>query len=290
MPSRLEIALPDIVTLFDEIGSKIYTRNELGSILSEHRSFWRLAVRTTLGDFIDYLQRRGKLRLHAFQAENYAEKVTRYSWGEVTQYLLATSIRKNSYVTHGTAMFIHGITDINPKLIYINHEQSPKPSGGNLTQRGLDMAFAGKQRTSKLTFVDDQIKILVLNGKNTGRLEVESLIDPEGSKVQVTSLERTLVDIVVRPAYAGGIFQILNAYKEAKERTSINRISMILKKLDYVYPYHQAIGYLLERAGHSADRCEILQKMGLNFDFYLTHGMKEPEYDERWRLYFPKGL
>lgn len=290
MPSRLEIALRDIIKLFDENGPRIYTRKELGSLLAENREFWRLAVRTTLGEFIEFMQRRGELRVHLFKADNYAEKVTRYSWGEVSPYALATSIRKNAYLTHGTAMFIHGITDLNPKTIYINHEQSPKPSGGNLSQRGLDLAFAGKQRTSKLTFTNGQIQVLVINGKNTGRLEVENAKDPEGSEVEVTSLERTLIDIAVRPAYAGSIFQVLDAYIEAKDRISINRISMILKRLEYVYPYHQAIGFLLERAGCSPERCELLQKMGLEFDFYLTHGMKEPEYNERWQLYFPRGL
>ena len=33
-----------------------------------------------------------------------------------------------------------------------------------------------------------------------------------------------------------------------------------------------------------------LKKPGLNFDFYLTHQMKNPAYDSEWRLYHPQGF
>ena len=64
----------------------------------------------------------------------------------------------------------------------------------------------------------------------------------------------------------------------------------MLKKLDYVYPYHQAIGFYMERAGYKPAQLERLRSMGLDFDFYLTHGMREPEYSKEWRLYHPRGL
>jgi hypothetical protein len=104
-------------------------------------------------------------------------------------------------------------------------------------------------------------------------------------------LERTLIDIVVRPAYAGGIFQVFQAYRAAKEKDlSINRLLATLNKLNYVYPYHQAIGFLLKRAGYEEKRYSLLREAGLNFDFYLTHGIQDAEYSREWRLFFPRGL
>jgi len=111
-----------------------------------------------------------------------------------------------------------------------------------------------------------------------------------GEAIDVTRLERTLIDITVRPAYAGGIYQVLEAYKGAKERISVNTLIATLKKLDYVYPYHQAIGFYMERAGYEESRTERLLQMGVSLDFYLVHGIKNPDYDSKWRLFYPKGF
>jgi predicted transcriptional regulator of viral defense system len=186
---------------------------------------------------------------------------------------------------------LHGLTDLIPKTLYLNVEQSPKPApSGSLTQRGIDQAFARKQRQSNMTYEHDGWSVTIINGKNTAALGVEELVGPSGERLRVTNLERTLIDITVRPTYGGGIFQVLEAYRAAKERVSTNRLAATLKKLDYVYPYHQAIGFLMESAGYGDKRYGLLRQQGLEFDFFLTHGMKQPEYSKAWRLFFPKGL
>ena len=40
--------------------------------------------------------------------------------------------------------------------------------------------------------------------------------------VRVTDLERTLIDIAVRPEYAGGVYEVLNVYRLAKGKVSAN--------------------------------------------------------------------
>jgi predicted transcriptional regulator of viral defense system len=68
-------------------------------------------------------------------------------------------------------------------------------------------------------------------------------------------MERTFMDIVVRPAYAGGINQLANAYKQAVARIDVDHLIKLLKKMDYVYRYHQSIGFLLERTGAAESEC-----------------------------------
>lgn len=46
----------------------------------------------------------------------------------------------------------------------------------------------------------------------------------------------------------------------------------------------------MERTGFPENHWQRLQKLGLDFDFYLQHGMEDPEYDDRWQLFYPKGL
>jgi len=67
---------------------------------------------------------------------------------------------------------------------------------------------------------------------------------PNGEPLDVTDLERTLIDIVVRPAYAGGVHQVLTAFVRSRPKVSLERIAKLLRRLDYIYPYQQAISIL----------------------------------------------
>jgi hypothetical protein len=99
-----------------------------------------------------------------------------------------------------------------------------------------------------------------------------------------------LIDITVRPAYAGGVYQVLEAYRRAQPDMSTSILLATLKKLDYIYPYHQAIGFYMQQAGYKPEQYERLRGLGLNHDFYLAHGLREREFDSAWRLHFPKGF
>jgi predicted transcriptional regulator of viral defense system len=103
-------------------------------------------------------------------------------------------------------------------------------------------------------------------------------------------LERTLVDLTVRPLYAGGVPEVLEAYRRAREEVSMMKLLAVLKRFQYVYPYHQAVGFYMERSGYRSSQFEQLRQKGFEFDFYLGYGMPEKEYDSNWRLYIPKGL
>jgi hypothetical protein len=63
-----------------------------------------------------------------------------------------------------------------------------------------------------------------------------------------------------------------------------------LQRLDHAYPYHQAIGFLLERAGRPNADCQKFEALGKEFDFYLDYGMKRPVFNKKWRLHYPASL
>ena len=203
---------------------------------------------------------------------------------------MALSLRPRSYLSHGTAVFLHALNEQLPKTIYANQEQSAKPSSGRLSQERLTLAFTHRQRTSSYVYAMESFRVVLLSGKQTGDLGVMTLKGPQGEEVRGTGIARTLIDIVVRPAYAGGIVQVLEAYRGAKGRVEAGEIVRTLRKLDYVYPYHQSVGFLMERAGYAPQECAKLRRLGTNYDFYLIHGMKKPKHDPKWRLFFPEGI
>lgn len=289
MATRLQIAKRDIVAEFDQQPKRVFSSREIATILTARRGFWRLAQSTTTADFIRFLEKQG-LREVRLASVAYTSMV-RYVWKEASAFEIALSVKPGSYLSHGTAIFLHNLTNELPRTIFVNQEQSPKPApSGELTQASIDRAFHNQQRASKLAYTFDEVQVVVTAGKNTEQLEVGTLDGPAGEKLRVTKLERTLIDSTVRPAYAGGAFHVLEAFAAAKEVLSVNILLATLKRLDYKYPYHQAIGFYMQRAGYDESRWRRLRELGTAFDFYLSHGLRDPQYDHEWRLFYPQGL
>lgn len=290
MPTRIQIAKPDIVKHFDDQERHVYMRKEIASILATERQRWRLSQATGVEEFVEFLTKKSHLRKIVLKATEYDKEQVRYAWKSATPYEVAISLRSGAYLTHGTAVFLHALTGQIPKMVFVNIEQSPKPEpAGNLSNESLKRAFSSPQRFTRLIYQYESYQIAVLSGKNTQRLEVGAILGPAGESLEATKLERTLIDITVRPAYAGGVHKVLEAYRAARERVSVNTLLATLKKLNYVYPYHQAIGFYMEKADYDAARLTLIEKVPREYDFFLANGLKDPKFDAKWRLFYPNS-
>ncbi len=289
---RMDIAAADIVKAIDAAPHRVFNISQLSMLLLENRDNWRLAQRTTVQDFIDFLERKGLQSITVEFQHPGIRPIRRFIWKmlESSPYELAQSLKERAYLSHGSAVHLHALTDQLPKTIYINQEQSPKPSpSGPLLQANLDRAFASKQRQTQAIATVGDWQFVIINGKHTDQFGVQDM-EAEGTTLRVTGIDRTLIDIAVRPAYAGGVFQVLNAYRGAMDKASVGNILAALKTLDYMYPYHQAIGFYMQRAGWPASRYDRMKKLGLDHDFYLAYDMREKAYSEEWRLFYPEGF
>lgn len=276
----------------DDSGKRIFTRQELIRLVEKHREQWYLLESASPHEIVNDFLKAIPLRRFVLESSAYTQEFPRYLWREPDPLEVAASIRTpKSYLCHSSALFMHKLLDRLPKQLCVNYEQSakPKPSGG-LTQASIDRAFQGKQRESAFIFRYKENEIVVLSGKCTRGLEVLELPVATGAKVRVTSLERTLIDVTVRPRYAGGVEHVLEAYRRARNKISIPQLIATLQKLDHVYPYHQAIGYYLERAGFPSKQFSRLRELGMDWDFCLAHNMRSTAFDTGWRLHHPKGL
>ncbi len=289
-PSSLALAKSQVIAVLNQTDQHVYAESELSALRDEHAREWHLARTTSKNDFIAFLKQHG-LESRKYRSAEYGREITRYAWGKPSSLELALAINRRGYLSHGTAAKLHGLTRRNAETVYLNIEQSPKPAQpGRMTQETIDLAFSRQQRTSNLIYDAGDASITIIAGKNTKQFGVQDMQSSSGVTLRVTSLERTLIDIVVRPAYASGALHLLPAYRAAQDRTSIENLMATLKKLDYAYPYHQAIGFLMSKAGYSDRACAALAALPIRHDFYLAHGMLDPRYDKRWRLYYPRDF
>lgn len=295
--SRFQIAKPDIVAYFDSLPVPVLREPDLSRILEEQRDFWRLTKTTTVATFIGDLSRKGKLRevkVRFPQGEGRG-----WTWGEVPLLEALQSIVVHSHYSHYTAVRIHGLTEQVPKTVYLTQER-PGSRTSNApeepyAQQAIDAAFQRPPRQSKNEVVKDETRFVLLYGADhEGLGVVTERVNWGGDRdlnLKVTTLERTLIDITVRPFYAGGVAEVARAFDRSKDKdVSINKLSALLQKMAFGYPYHQAMGYYLERAGYRDTQLDLLRRFPRERDFYLTHQMGETDYVEAWRLFVPKGF
>lgn len=289
--ATVQVKLPksSIIKTLDSAGKRVFSTAELDQIYDRNYRIWRLDIpKMGPSQFRDYLVKNTPLKKRVINFSK-AESKTIYLWKEATSFDTALAMNPRAYLTHYSAAFIHELTEQVPKVVYVNIEQSKKTTAhtGSLDQEAIDHAFSKPARLSSLQADFDKLtKIHLYHGQHTDLLGV--IEDQNG--LRYTNIERTLIDLTVRPIYGGGASEVLKAFHNAKDKLSVNKLSRMLRQLDFTYPYHQAIGFYLERAGYDEELLGIFERMPMEFDFYLTHDMKVKAFSKRWRIHYPENL
>lgn len=297
-PTRIQIAKPDIITTFAS-GPRVLHASTIATVFNQNRHGWRLAQNTTLRDFIAFLIQSTELRVVRFPFPQ--REVSGYTWGKVPLLETLVALVDQGFYSHYTALRIHGLTEQVPKTIYINQE---KPRSSSLyrdedevyAQEAIDQAFRKPPRATnnEIELPAEQCRVVMLQSAYHEGLGIVDGVFHDGSEhglpVRYTDLERTMIDIVTRPFYAGGVAEVAKAFENAKGQLAVNKMSAMLKKMRFGYPYHQAIGYYLERAGYKPTLVDIFRRQPMLRDFYLTYGLDKTTYCREWRLHIPEGF
>lgn len=274
---------------FKQETNKVYSPTQIGQHLTNIKKGSRLPNRTKTAEMIEILESSDKLK--RIELTFPSKKYTRYTWGEKSIYEILLSLDVNAYYSHFSALHFHKLLDRDEAEIYLNIEQSPKREYINtMMQENINKAFSRLPRITNNVTNYMQNKIYLLNGKNTGKLGVISMKGPNKEKIFLTDIERTLIDIAIRPQYSGGVSNVLNVYRKVIQNISAEKILKMLTKLKYLYPYHQTIGFYLDKAGLEKDSIIFREKIRIEYDFYLTYQIDQPEYCEKWRIFYPKSL
>jgi predicted transcriptional regulator of viral defense system len=290
-PNKLKEALNQMIQYFQGVPLRAFTYKRLQTTIDNQKTYWDIPYHRQAKDIIKFLVKE-EFFLETRLSLEHGQGFTIYTWKTKDEFTVASGIKPNTYFMYYSALFLHGLTQQLPKTYYLNAEHHSQNRTGNsenkLSQQGIDLAFSKEQRKSELVYLLENKRIILTNTKNTDRLGViENRNDQQ--LFYYTDLERTLIDCVVRPAYAGGVFEILEAYKLAKGKIDPKKLYDYLQELDYTYPYAQSIGFYMEKAGYSDTDTQLFQQKKA-FDFYLTYNIRNKEYNERWGLFYPRGF
>lgn len=192
----------------------------------------------------------------------------------VDPYLVAGRIKRDAVISYLSALDFHGVS-------YSLHHK---------------YYFMSESMMTPFQFNEDEFVCLsfptALIEQHEANFEVLS-VDRQGLNIQVTSLERTLVDILDRPNYAGGweeiwrsaeYIPILNLDKIIKYATLLNNASTIAK-----------LGFFLEQFKeqffvdeNTLNYLEARKPSGVH---YLERSKRESgKYISRWNLIVPNYI
>lgn len=207
----------------------------------------------------------------------------------------------NAFFSHHTASCIHGFNDPTDSIFMSNLYQSKTSKKGVLNQNAINRIFSGKMRQVKKStlitnnHLDLENKLYLLSqyadiSKYT--LDDLGIIQKQVNKshILISSFERLLIESVVRPSYFPNLKSIIDIYIKAEKYIDFNKLFKILDSLNYTYPYHQSIGFLLEITNYSQQQVSLFQNLPINFDFYLIYNSSkyDLQYSEKWHLFYPK--
>ncbi|WP_426329046.1 type IV toxin-antitoxin system AbiEi family antitoxin domain-containing protein [Pedobacter sp. R-06] len=288
-PHPVRVKILEIMSWFESLSIRSFTYTRLHELIEGQKEHWGIPYFRSSDYVIDFLVKEKHLKKTVFNGNKSELEI--YSLNDLDFFSVVSGIKSGSYYTCHSALFLNGLTLQIPKVYYLNAEHqsvSRISDTGPLTQEAINNAFSKPQRLSNNIYEWNDRKVVLLNGKNTKKLGVVEK-NSTNQAFAFTDLEKTLIDCAVRPVYSGGVSEVLNAFEAAKDQLDVEKLVHYLGILNYKYPYRQAIGFYLERAGYEDKQLRFFDSKS-DLDFYLTYEIKNKEYSHRWAIYYPKGF
>ena len=87
-------------------------------------------------------------------------------------------------------------------------------------------------------------------------------------------------------------FQVPDVRSGLRRERALSRPDRRNTSSDYSMcaPSHQALGAYLEAAEYPSGAIEEIKKIGMAYDFFLTHDMRDTKFIPRWRISIPSGF
>ena len=135
--STIEILEKELVKRLDSLNNKVFSVKDFRSVYHSLAEEFDFPAVLSFKRFCQYFVKLGLLEevKLIFPWRTFI----RYIWGKAGSHLEVIATLDNAgYFSHYTAVDLHGLTLQNPKKVYFNVEQSPKPQGQGLSQASID--------------------------------------------------------------------------------------------------------------------------------------------------------
>lgn len=215
-------------------------------------------------------------------------------------YELIGAFGENIYACYFTALYFNELSKQVPETFYLAIPKKAKNRKSASDYKGLDFevvrdVFIKKPKELAVSFrLKDAQYVFVERDviHSIGVVKQEIIQDDRRIAFAVTDIARTLIDCAIAPHRSGGINAVIEAFRLAGGRLDIGKLYYYYSSQQFIYPYWQRIGYLLEKSGFRelANKWELLFNMEKQ-RFFLMHEYRSSwKFDERWKLYHPHGL
>ncbi len=250
---------------------------------------------SVVANLIDDLLKNGIVNSHKLTAKN-NKTVTLYcsrKRDKLNPYEIAHAMFPQEYFCNLSSIYYHSLTNQVPKAIYIC-TSGKRINVNTVNNNELRRAFIKPHRHTNHVYTLNDYNVIVVERariSDSGVVESHppSTLLPNTSRV--TCIERALIDAVVSPHYNGGIVSVYTYFRNAQDMLDMARLIKIYRRLNFVYPYSQSIGFLLDRAGMPKYASDIYKTFPPERSFFVDHDAKTTwVYDEKWKLYYPAGL
>lgn len=179
--------------------------------------------------------------------------------------LIAVKSIKKAYLSHYTALTIHGFAERYTTQLYITTTKHQR----NINYHEIKIKFI--QTIPKKFF---GYKTMTYSNEN----------------IQVSDLERTIIDIINKPKYAGGWIETINCLKNLDE-INYKKLISYLKKYNNKTTARK-IGYIIDNLNNlnpSQKTIEEIKELSGSNDLYFDT-TKRGTYSQNWNLIIPEKV
>jgi len=189
------------------------------------------------------------------------------------EFEVATALVEPAAISHWTAMHYHGLTEQPSRKIFILTTTEAAPpqdrSDGSKLKAGNRYIIAG------VPYQFIQVKPQRFFG-------VQKIWVGE-TRVNITNMERTLLDCLSRPKYCGDFSEVLGAFKTATDILKLERIVDYALRMDAATA--KRLGWILESLDISAQSLEPLLAMhSKGYRKLDPTGPGSGRCNKRWRI------
>jgi hypothetical protein len=234
----------------------------------------------TANTFYDRLVDIGMLSFSVFLDSGY---ITRYSFHkDLADEKLLLGSKKRGFLSMSSSLNYQGLSSYRDDFVFVSQEQTSKNlySHSNLTQKAIDNAFAKEYRRTHKIGQYNHKHIVFLEPKNTKDFAV---VEVKG--IRVSSINRALVEMIVNVQYFRNSKEVIDVFSNIKEYININEVFKVIEAFNFIYPYYQCIGYILEEIGFNKEELYKFKEYISEFDFYTDRNQEQYTYIPYWKMF-----